>query len=154
MIYSLGFLLSGILSIWIVLESFKVRIYNPPLNALIKYLKDSSQFFLSRVSVSLYTISNTFFIGLFLGNKFAGFYSAAEKIFIALTLLYQPLIDALYPLMSRRKNVQLFKRIFSFTIIVNTILCITLFIMSPALIKLLYGKGFDVSAILFRIFSI
>jgi len=154
LIYSLGFLLSGVLSIWIVFRSFKIRIYKPSLSILAKYLKDSSQFFLSRVSVSIYTISNTFFIGLFLGNKFAGFYSAAEKIFIALTLLYQPLVDALYPLMSRKKDVSFFKKIFFIVICVNTVLCIILFIVSPSLIELLYGKGFSVSANLLRIFSI
>ena len=45
--YSLGYLLSGFLSLYIAVRKFKIRMYFPNLVTIGKYLKDSSQFFLS-----------------------------------------------------------------------------------------------------------
>lgn len=55
------------------------------ISILIKHFKDSTQFFLSRVAVSLYSSANTFVLGLFTNNTLVGYYSIAEKLYKAIT---------------------------------------------------------------------
>jgi PST family polysaccharide transporter len=76
------------------------------------YFKDSSQFFLSRVSVSIYTSANAFVLGLFTDNTMVGFYSVAEKLYQAMQSLYAPITQTLYPYVAKQKNITLFKKIF------------------------------------------
>ena len=151
---SLGFITAGILSFWIVIKYFKIRLYLPKISRIYSYFKDSTQYFLSRVSVSVYTSSNTFVVGLFLGNTAAGYYSAAEKLFLALRMAYTPLNTTLYPYMCNTRNLRLYKKIFLLAFIVNLALCSSIFLSSGFIIGLLYGEGFQVSVKLLQMFSI
>jgi PST family polysaccharide transporter len=104
LINSLGFIVSGILAIWIVVKDFNVQIYVPKLTILVGYLVDSSQFFLSRVSVSIYTSTNAFVLGLFTNNRTVGYYSIAEKLYMALQQIFHPLVNTLYPYVAHKKK--------------------------------------------------
>lgn len=151
---SLGFLTAGILSVWLVLKDFRLSLCRPKISRVYSYFKDSTQYFLSRASFSVYTNSNTFVIGLFLGNIAAGYYSAAEKLFLALRMAYTPLNTTLYPYMCNTKNLRLYKKIFLLAVVLNLILCSCVFLSSGFIIGLLYGEGFQVSVNLLKLFSI
>jgi polysaccharide transporter, PST family len=137
-INSSGLILSGIISIVIVTKVFKIRYEVPSLNEIMHSLKDSSQYFLSRISVSVYTISNVFTLGLFGSNTMAGYYSAAEKLFIALQQAYLPVNNSLYPYMAKTKNVAVFKKIFYFITIANTLLIAGLLFYTKDIVYLVY----------------
>lgn len=134
-----GAILSGIISLWVVMSIFKIRFYVPPLQEIIASLKHSSHFFASRVSVSLYTVSNSFVLGLFGTNTMVGYYSAAEKLFIAIQSAYIPVNNSLYPYMTKTKNVPLFKKILLYVTILNVAgICVLLFVTAPV-VYLIYG---------------
>ncbi len=154
LLYSLGFILAGLISLYIIIKNFQVAFKIYRTKTLIKYFIDSSQFFLSRISVSLYTVSNTFFTGIFLGNTMAGLYSAAEKVYYAIVGIYQPLNDALYPFMSQKKDICLFKKIFFFVFFLSLVLWFFIFIFSDEIIRILYGNDFYISSNLLKIFSL
>lgn len=154
LINSLGFIVAGILSLFLIFRDFKIKFFVPELNFLWVTFKDSTQFFLSRASVSIYTSSNIFFLGLFTNNVFVGYYSAAEKLYGAAQGLYQPLIQSLYPFMSHKKSKAFFKKIFKFVVFLNTITAIVLFIMSGFLVSLLFGGNFQESVTILKIFCI
>ena len=92
---SLGFFIAGSLAVYIILKNFQLKIILPKFQIIFRYFKDSTQFFLSRVSVSIYTSTNTFVLGLFTNNKMVGYYSIAEKLYIALQQIYHPLVNTL-----------------------------------------------------------
>lgn len=154
LINSLGFIVAGLLSLFLIFRDFKVKFVIPETNFLWETFKDSTQFFLSRASVSIFTSSNVFFLGLFTNNVLVGYYSAAEKLFGAAQGLYTPLIQTLYPFMSHKKNKAFFKKIFKLSVSINVIFCIVLFIMSGFIINLLFGNNFQESANVLKIFSI
>ncbi len=133
-----GTILSGIISLVIVKRIFKIRYALPPLNEIILSLKDSAQFFISRVSVSVYTVSNTFVLGFFGTNVMAGYYSAAEKLFIALQSAYYPLTNTLYPYMTKTKNVRVFKKIFFYAALLNIIIIGALIADTKDVIYIIY----------------
>ncbi|MEO8711011.1 MAG: oligosaccharide flippase family protein [Parafilimonas sp.] len=137
-INSIGTILSGIISIVIVSRIFKIKYSVPTFKEITHSLKDSSQYFLSRISVSVYTISNVFTLGLFGTNTMVGYYSAAEKIFIAIQNAYSPVNNSLYPYMTKTKNVQAFKKIFWFITIANTVLIAALLVDTKDIIYLVY----------------
>ena len=151
---SLGFIIAGILALLIVFKGFKTNFHIPNHSIIFNYLKESTQFFLSRISVSLYTISNTFTIGLFLGNTMAGLYSIAEKIYYALIGIYQPLNDVLYPYMSKKKNISFFKKIFFVVLILSILLWLIIFFFSNDIIRILYGNNFIISSNLLKLFTL
>ena len=151
LINSLGFLVSGLLAMWIVFKNFNVRFILPDTKIIIKYFHDSSQFFISRVSVSVYTSTNAFVLGLFLGNKIVTYYTVAEKLYIGLQQLYLPLVNTLYPYVAYKRNVSLYKRIFKFATIANIMLIILLWNLSDRIVEVVFGSGLTISVSIFKI---
>jgi len=62
---SLGFIVAGVLALWIVFKDFGVFFRIPSFKDLKYQLKEGWYIFISTVAISLYTISNTFILGLF-----------------------------------------------------------------------------------------
>ena len=154
LINSCGFILAGVLGQTLSLKNFGIKLHLPSVKCLWEYLKDSTQFFLSRASVSIYTSSNAFFLGLFTNNTIVGYYSAAEKLYLSFQSVYQPLTSAIYPYMAKYRNISFYKRIFKYSIALNVVSCVFVFIFSKQLIILIFGTDFQQSVIILRIFSI
>lgn len=151
---SLGYLASGVIGVWMAVSRFKIKPVLPGFKVMYRYFKFSTQFFLSRVSVSLYSNSNSFIIGLVLGNTMVGYYTAAEKLLIAMRMLYNPLTTALYPYMAKVKNVRLYRKIFTGATVLNFFISLLVFILSGIIIGIMFGDGYEISAQLLRIFAV
>ncbi len=141
----------GIISIYFIFKDFKIRFILVSYTVLLDYLKDSSSFFMARASVMVYTVGNTFILGLVSNNTVVGYYSIAEKIFKALQQIYQPLTGVLYPYISKSKNIKLFKKIFVVANIVNVMSIILVYFIAPSLIALVAGKEVYESTEIFKI---
>jgi polysaccharide transporter, PST family len=151
-VQSCGFIIAGLAGLWLAWSRFKVRFVHPAFADVKGAFRDSSMFFLSRVSVSIYTSSNAFFLGIFTTNEMVGFYSIAEKIYIALQGLFAPLSTALYPFMSRHKDMRAFKKIFKITVWANIAMCGIAFFIVPPVFHLFFGPGKELSIQAFRVF--
>ncbi len=151
---SLGFLISGIIGLFIALKKFKIKLYLPNFKTIYKYFKHSSEFFLSRVSVSLYTCSNVFVLGILSTNQMAGLYVAAEKLYQAFQNIYFPLNSTLYPYMSKEKNIKFYKKLFFIATVLNLVVTSSIFIFAENIIILFYGNEMIKSVELLRIFAI
>jgi len=154
LINSCGFILAGIFGQCLAFRNFRIRPHLPTINCLRSHLKDSTQFFLSRASVSIYTSSNAFFLGLFTNNAMVGYYSAAEKLYMAFQGIYQPLTNTIYPYMAKYRNISLYKKIFKSSLVLNSISCVLLFVFSRQLVTLLFGSDFQQSILVLKIFSV
>jgi len=148
-----GYILAGILGQWLAYRSFGIRPCRPSIGRLWSCFKDSTQFFLSRVSVSIYTSSNTFFLGLFTNTGTVGYYCAAEKLYLGSQGVYRPLANAIYPYMAKDKDKRFYKNVFSLSIVLNSVFCVLLFVFSRQLTALLFGSDFEKSILVLRIFS-
>lgn len=98
---SLGMGITGGLSLYIIFVRFKVPFIETSLTTLIYQLKEGWHIFISSVAVSLFTISNTFILGIYTNNMVVGYYAAGEKIVRAITNLTVPVSQAIYPHVSR-----------------------------------------------------
>ncbi len=152
--YGVSSVLVGIIAFVFALRVFKIRLKFPSLKSILFYFRKTLHFFLSRVSVSLYTNSNTFVIGLALGNEAAGMYAAAEKIFFAASSLYQPLTNALYPFMAKTRNKSFFKNLFKWVVVFNLFVFGLIFLLSPHIITLVMGTQYPQTVAVLRILSL
>ncbi|UCG60515.1 MAG: oligosaccharide flippase family protein [Candidatus Zixiibacteriota bacterium] len=151
---SAGFIVAGCLSIWIVFRRFKVKPILPRMPQLIGQLRQSGQFFLSRVSVSLYTSSNTFILGLLVGNTAAGYYAAAEQLYKGMQGVFVPLANALYPFVSKERNIALFRKIYVGAMSAASVIAAIAFAFSGPITSLIFGAGFEPAADLLRLFAL
>lgn len=155
LVNGIGFLLGGVISLYIVYKTFnqKFKIYS--FKTVKKYFLDSAQFFLSRVSVSIYTSSNAFVLGLHTNNIMVGHYVIAEKLYGALQSFYEPISQVLYPYIAKEKNIVLFKKIFTLFIVINTLGIVFLFFEGEHIFDLLFTTAIGSESLtVFHIFLI
>lgn len=143
----LGACIGSVYALWLIRTSFQQRFEFQSLKNITLHFKDSTQFFLSRVAVSIYTSANTFVLGIFTNNTMVGYYSIAEKLYQAMQGLYGPITQAVYPYVAKQKNIRIFKKIFYSVVLLNIIGTIILFFGADYLFMILFGKDFGVESV-------
>lgn len=138
--YSLGSIVAGILSMILIKKQFKMRFYFTSVNEVKQVTIDSSRYFLSRLSNHLYNGTNTFMLGLVCGNIAVGYYSLADKIYTALCSIYSPLNGALFPYMTQKKNVTLFKKFLFLVLTLNILMIVVFYILFPKLSSIFFDS--------------
>jgi PST family polysaccharide transporter len=152
LLYSIGFVLAGILSLFFAYREFGIRFLIPRGQEIKEQLNTSTQYFFSRASVAVYTSSNNFVVGLVLGNYYAGIFGVAEKLYTAMTVIYSPLSDAIYPYMVQKRNLKLFKKVLLGAALLNLVVAFTTYFYAEEIIYFVFGEGYAESAILLRYF--
>ena len=138
--YSLGSIFVGFCSFRLICKKFGMRIYYTSLAETWSVTKDSSRYFLSRMSTSLYTNTNTFILGLVCGSTAVGYFSLAEKIYNAFNQIYAPINTALFPYMTKWKNVLLFKKIIKTGTLLNALFLICFIFIFPYFCPLIFSE--------------
>jgi len=145
----------------ILFEMYKKIPWRRPTPRLaIAALKMGWTVFLSRSAVSLYTLANTFILGLFQSTESVAFYGGAERISRMLLGLLQPVSQALYPRMSHlavksRSRAEATARlgliIFGCFGIVMGVAC---WLLAPFIVRVLLGKRYYAAIGIFRVMTL
>lgn len=152
LLYSIGFIVAAAFSIYFAKKEFGVYFSIPKFHQIKSQIRNSTQYFLSRASIAIYTSSNNFIVGIIFGEFYAGIFGVAEKLYMALVVVYSPLSDAIYPFMVKKKDMKLFKKIFLGVILVNLIVITFTYNFSEEIVNLIFGDGYKESAILLKYF--
>lgn len=158
-ISSLGFLLTGLISIWIIAKKFRLTFQVPSKVVIVSQLKDGFYVFISMMGNSLYSTSNVFILGLLTNNLLVGYFSAAEKIVRAVSGFMLVTSQTIYPfigkLVSESKDVALaFARKALFLIgIPNLLISSVLLLFAKQIGDIVFGAGYGESVVLLRILS-
>ena len=108
-------------------------------------LKDSSQFFLSKVAASINSNLNGILLGTMAGPTATGLYTNADKIIGAARSGMSPIADSLYPHMMKHKNFSLIKKAMLIVYPVILLGCAVVFIFAePLLVFWLGAEGSQV----------
>jgi polysaccharide transporter, PST family len=156
---SVGTCVIGAVGLVVAVRSFKIKFTIPSSASCRKCLKEGFQIFVSQISVTLFTNTNTFILGLFSNNQIVGKYAIAEKIVRALISMTGPVGSAIYPRTSimfstsQSQAIRFLKRIFMAGSAVFGILCFCLFIFSNSIVLAVTGEKSDEIAFLIRIMS-
>ena len=152
--YSAGYIIAGLFSVYFIYFRSGMKWFMPSFRSIWFALKDSSTYFLSRSSLSLYTNSNTFILGLVCGHVIQGYYTAAEKLYQGYEYLINPLTQVLFPHMSKTQDVGFFRKVFKWVVSSNILLVLCILLLSKWIIAFMYGADMEQTLMVFRILLI
>lgn len=156
---SLGYIFSGIISLYLVYTKLKIRFVLQPIKSIIFQIKEGWHLFLSTVISSFYTTSSTIILGIFTNSTTVGYYSSADKIIQAAKSIYTPISQAIFPFLSKRlhenqdNGLKVVKKLTSYVGGLMFIISLTIFVFSGIIVEKLLGSEFHKSVIVLRIMS-
>ncbi len=156
---SLGLIIAGIVSLWIISRQFGVRFRIPPRSLILSEIREGWHFFVSTLSISLYTCSGTFILGLLAPAVFVGYYSAAEKLIRAVQRMLWVASQSIYPFVnklaseSKVKAMQFLKKAMFLFGGSFFVVSLTIFIGAPLIVSILLGKQYGESVFVLRILA-
>ena len=103
-------------------------------------LKDSSQFFLSKVAASVNSNLNGILLGAMAGSAATGLYTNADKVIGAAKAGMSPIADSLYPHMMKHRNFSLIKKAMLIVYPVILLGCAVVFIFAKPLLVFWLGE--------------
>lgn len=154
---SLGFIISGILGMIIATKYFKIKFTFPTYKLVQSQFISSGHMFVSTFSMSLYTTSNIFVLGLFTSNIVVGYYAAIEKLITAIRSMYAPFNQAIFPYFmrifkeDRIKSYNVLQKISVIGFVVLTIISTLMFFLSDFIVELYFGSYHIIPSIILKI---
>jgi PST family polysaccharide transporter len=154
-IYGIGAVISGGLSLAVMFKYEKLRFVFPSSKIIYKHFVNSINFFISDVSVSFFTNSNRLIIGAFLGFSELAYYDLADRIInIFRTIPLNIVKNTIYARVALTKNISLVKRTTLLMSIYAIIAILFINICASQIVLLLGGKEMLPSVIIVRILSL
>ncbi len=159
LITSFGSITAGIISLVVAARMFGIVFKLPSAEDCKKVIRDGWHVFISTVSVSLYTSSNTFILGLFTNNTVVGHFSAAEKVITFVNKAFNPILAAVYPHISKTASVsreiavQKLRKLFAMIAILSLAVFIAVFLLSNSVVSVILGPGYSKSSTILCVLS-
>jgi PST family polysaccharide transporter len=113
-------------------------------------LKTSFVYFLSDFSTTIFNSLYAILIGLFLTKSDVAYWTLAMQMLNAVHVLYNPIINSVYPEMIKNKNLTIIHKIVLFYIPLIIIGCVLVYFLSDWLISWLFTENYLKSATLFK----
>ena len=159
-ITSLTAILNGVLGLFFALYLLDVKFVLISKTFMKKTLVDNWDLFISKISISVYSISTVFILGIYTTEREVGIYAAAEKIIRAIQGFLNPVSQAFFPHIANILSTPLrllgLKKLLNVGLVVTSIFFVistTLFLFSNEIVSLILGSGYESSAFVFRILA-
>jgi len=156
---SLGYVIAGILSLWLVIKRYSIGFLRIPRKYVAQTLRDGWHLFVSRISISLYTVTNSFILGLFDSLAVVGFYVAADKIVRASMNLLAPVYQSLYPyisekaFISRERTLENLTKLLKITGLIGVVLSVLFVIFAKQIVLVVLGEQYLEAVSVMRILA-
>lgn len=158
---SCGYLLAGILSVFLAYKQFNVRLGIPRFGDMIAQFKDGGAMFGSTFGMNLYRNAHVLILKHFASNEAVGLFSAAEKVIHGFQSVIQPAAQALFPHMSlkfkdknTKERLSLMKKVMMPLVGLSIVAALFVYIFAPWISDILCGKDFRECIPLIRIMSL
>jgi len=151
---SLGVLIAGVVSVWLAVNKFGVKLYIPKFKEVWLKIRNSSEYFLGNISIGLYQSANAFVLGLCVSTTMVAYYVSAQKIYLAIYFMYIPFYNAFFPYMSKNKDIKFWKKVFKILVFASLGLSLFILIFAKPIISIFYGSRLVESYKVLRIFAI
>ncbi len=150
----IGSVMAGLISLWIVFKSEKIRFSFQPLRILVYHFRESSVLFISNFANQVYVNANKVIVGITLGMSEVALYDLAEKVVLALKLPHNLLNQAIFPKISKERDPGFTRKLLLVSLATQIGLYGLLVLSSHSLILLLGGPGMSASTNLLRLLAI
>lgn len=158
---SCGYLLAGILSVFLAYKQFHVRLGIPRFGDMIAQFKDGGAMFGSTFGMNLYRNAHVLILKHFASNEAVGLFSAAEKVIHGFQSVILPAAQALFPHMSlkfkdksTKERLSLMKKVMLPLVGLSFAAALFVYIFAPWISDILCGKDFRECIPLIRIMSL
>lgn len=115
-------------------------------------LKDSFIYFLSNMATTTFNALNTLLIGIYMNAQDVADWSLCLQIVTAVTSMYAPVTEGLYPHMVKTKDLNLIKKTAKIFMMLIVIGCVLLFCIAQYVLFVVGGEGYIDTAPLLRAF--
>lgn len=148
---SLGYIVSGLFAMYIVTVRWGVKIYVPKPAIVLNTIKKSTDVFINNLLPNLYNSLSIILLGFLGGAAVNGIYDAGRK-FVSIAHSFMTIITRVaFPFLSRKiESHDLFAKIYLSIAVTSSL---TLFFLSPLLIKLFFTEEFYDAIIILKISS-
>lgn len=149
---SLGFVLSGLMAMYLILIRWKVRLTFVPFRSILKTIKYSTDIFINTLMPNLYNSLSSILLGLFWGEIANGLLDAGRK-FYQITYQFLDIISRVFfPFLSRKEEKHgVFAKIYFG---ISGVAALLLFVCSSILTDFFYGENFKDAVIVLRILAV
>lgn len=161
---SSGAISSGLSAIFITRFVLKVRYSIPDPEAIKLQLISGYHLFMSEFYMAVLTFSNVLILGFLVGNVSVGIYSAAEKVIRAAASLLSPVINTLFPHVSKlvyenqSQGLAFIRRVKNYGVLIIIFGTVIVFVFADFLFDIIYQNkdmaSIDQSILVFRIMII
>lgn len=149
---SIGYLLCGIISMWLIVYKWGINISRRSINEVLSIVKESTDVFINNIVHNLYNSASVVILGIFGGNVATGVFDAGNKFVGVVSSFLNVISRAFFPFLARHIDKH---RIFSmFNLLSSFIVAVSLFVAAPWLIKLFFTSEFYPAINVLRILSI
>lgn len=149
---SLGFIVSGIISMYVILVKWKIKLILSPFDNITKTIKESTDVFINNLMPNLYNSFSIMLLGFFGGSISNGLLDVGNK-FVNITKHLMTVISRVFfPFLSRKIDKHnLYTKI---NLYISFSITIALFFGAPLLIKSFFTSDFYDSITILRIMSL
>ena len=150
LLLSLASIIVGIGALVYVVRHFRIGGFVLTRASMREVLVAGAPIFVNNVFVSLYTTVNMTLLGAFAADEMIGYFSAAQRLIIALNMVVVlPVSTAVYPEISRRfeaskrEGVQFLKRVLLLAGLAAAVVSALTWLTAPLVIRIIYGGGYE-----------
>jgi PST family polysaccharide transporter len=137
---SIGAILAGLCSIYIIFRKERVKFLFLPVKQIYSSFRESLSLFISIVSVQIYVSFNKIIIGTFLGMSEVAIYDLGEKIARLIKMPMSMISQAVFPKISREKNIGFINKVMLVAAGVATAGYVCVFIGSKWIVLFFMGE--------------
>jgi polysaccharide transporter, PST family len=157
---SLGTIIGGLYALYFIKTNFDIKFAFQKITTLKYYLNEAHHIFISKLAISLYTISTTFILGLFTNNTIVGYFAAADKIIQAFKGLMGPVSQTIYPYVSKKVHhskedgLKFIRKVTFYIAIFTSFVSLFIFVFAEFLVNLILGIEYQNSIIVVQILAL
>lgn len=152
LLYTLGYALAGIISVYIVYRKIQLRFYIPRMNQIRVYVADSMPIFATDMISIIKDKLSYFLLGAFSGMSNVVVYDLGLKINTLLSKPVQIISTALFPRSAKNRNSRNVRRTLLIISSISIVLVILTNIFLPSIVRLFINQPIDLGPI--RLFTL
>jgi hypothetical protein len=146
---SLGFIVSGIISFYIIVVKWRIKILSPNYKQIRDTIKKSTDVFINQLFPNLYNSFSILLLGLFGGQYANGIFDAGSKLANVVIQFFNVISRVFFPFFSRDRCQH--KIYAKYCMLLAGVVSLVLFIIAPWLIRIFFSEEFMSSVPVLRI---
>lgn len=149
---ALGFAVSGVIALYIILRRWGYTLYAPKFGTIIETIRSSTDVFINNLAPNLYNSLSVVLLGIFSGGIANGIYDGANKFINIVCNILNALTRAFFPFLARKK--EHFSMYVKIVLSIAVVTSAAMWFAAPWLVDILLSPEFSESVIPIRILSI